>query len=387
MAEMCLDARQQMVKEGRMPPSAHWFALEEMRSAKSDQAALLRHAPGTTASTMLFFPGCQLSGIRPDQTLKLYDRLLAHEPRIGIWLDCCAAPAQWGGRTEEFVELIANMEKIWTGMGQPQVVTACSTCLKVFREHLPAFEAVSVWTLLAVEATLPGAVLPALALSDPCTSRHDAVTRDAVRSLLGKLGQPLADLPMSAELTECCGFGGLMDNANPTLARKVATARVAQSEADFLTYCAMCRDQLAKTGKSVLHILDLLFPELARSATEPPTGISLRRTNRRQLKDAVLGRYGLDRGARQPWEDVPLIISAPVAVLLEERRILEDDVRQTLHKAAISGRWLTHGSDGRKLAAAEIGEVTFWVECRKVQDGFEILKAWSHRMRIAGGGI
>ena len=63
MADMCLDARRQMVREKRMPPSAHWFALEEMRSARSE-GALLAHGPGQDKSAVLFFPGCQLAGIR-----------------------------------------------------------------------------------------------------------------------------------------------------------------------------------------------------------------------------------------------------------------------------------------------------------------------------------
>ena len=385
MADLCLDARREMVNLKRMPPSAHWFALEEMRSAKDGQAALIRHAPGTNESVALFFPGCQLSGIRPDQTLKLYERLLELEPRTGIWLDCCAAPAHWAGRAEEFEGLLAGMEKLWAGMGRPQLVTACSTCLKVFREHRPDFGAVSVWTLLAGEAVAPGAARPALALSDPCTSRHDGATRDAVRCLLDKLGQPLSPLAMSGELTECCGFGGLMDNANPALARKVAQARVGQSEADFLTYCAMCREQLARTGKPVLHILDLLFPDTARPASEAPAGISARRVNRRRLKDALLKRHGQDPGPREPWEDVRITVAPDVAAVLEERRILLDDVRQVLAAAAGGGRVLRHGDDGRVIANARLGAVTFWVEYREGGDGFEILKAWSHRMSISGG--
>lgn len=387
MADMCLDARRQMVREKRMPPSAHWFALEEMHAAGSEQAALARHAPGTEGSVTLFFPGCQLSGIRPAQTLRLYDCLLELEPQTGIWLDCCAAPAHWSGRAEEFAELAKKLETIWIDLGGPKVVTACSTCLKMFREHLPQLGAVSVWTVLAGESMSAAAAHPALALSDPCTSRHDEGTRKDVRTLLENIGQSLAALPMSGELTECCGFGGLMDNANPALARKVAAARVAQSDADFLTYCAMCRDQLAKTGKPVLHILDLLFPELAHPASEPPAGISLRRVNRRMLKTAVLERYGQTGMPRQPWEDVRLDISEPVAALLEERRILEDDLRQVIFRSKEDGRCFIHGDDGRRIASAELGEVTFWVEYREERDVFTVLKAWSHRMRIAGGRI
>ena len=162
---------------------------------------------------------------------------------------------------------------------------------------------------------------------------------------------------------------------------------MAQSEASFLTYCAMCRDQLAKTGKPVLHILDLLFPEVAHGASEPPAGISARRVNRRMLKDALLGRHGRDGMPRQPWEDVSLVYSPEVAELLETRRILEDDLRQVLHQARNGARSLVHGEDGRRIVAAELGEVTFWVEFRDVKDGFEVLRAWSHRMRIEGGRI
>ena len=54
MADMCLDARWQMVREKRMPPSAHWFALEEIRSARSE-GALLAHGPGQDKSAALFF--------------------------------------------------------------------------------------------------------------------------------------------------------------------------------------------------------------------------------------------------------------------------------------------------------------------------------------------
>lgn len=382
MAAMCLDARRQMVREKRMPPSAHWFALEEMRSAGSEQAALIRHASGQDESALLFFPGCQLGGIRPEQTLALYDHLLETEPRTGIWLGCCGAPAHWSGRADELAVLTSTHDGLWRSMGEPVVVTACSSCLAMFREHLPHFRAISAWTLIgSVSGTATG---KPLALSDPCTSRHDAETQAAVRNLLRAMHQPLVDLPMSGELTECCGFGGLMDNADSAMARKVAQARVGQSGADFVTYCAMCRDQLARTGKPVLHILDLLLPGSARPASESPAGISERRMNRRKLKNTVLKRYDQDAVTRLPWEDVHLDIPAEVAAMLEERRILEDDLRQVLHASRGSGHFLAH-PDGRRIASAELGEVTFWVEYREEGGVARVITAWSHRMRISGG--
>lgn len=382
MADMCLDARRQMVREKRMPPSAHWFALEEMRSARSE-GALLAHGPEQDKSAVLFFPGCQLAGIRPDQTARLYERLLELEPATGVWLDCCGAPAHWSGRTGEFSGLCDDLRRLWEQSGRPRILAACSTCLKMFRDHLPGLEVLSVWAFLA-EHPMKGAAAPSppLALSDPCTARHDGPTRAAVRTLLEKAGQPLAPLPMSGELTECCGFGGLMDSANPDLARKTAEARAAQSDACFLTYCAMCRDQLARIGKPVLHMLDVLFPDAAHPAGESPAGISTRRANRRRLKNDLLSGCGRPPAPAAPWEGLPLLISGPVAELLEKRRILEDDLRRVLFQAKESGEYFTHGEDGREVASARLGEVTFWVEYRPLDSGSEILNAWSHRMRI-----
>jgi hypothetical protein len=50
-----------------------------------------------------------------------------------------------------------------------------------------------------------------------------------------------------------------MQNANPDLAREVVGRRAAESDADYLAYCAMCRDSLAAVGKRTLHLLDLFF--------------------------------------------------------------------------------------------------------------------------------
>jgi Fe-S oxidoreductase len=393
MADLCLQARQTMVREDRMPPSAHWFALEEMRSAATE-GALALHASGCTESEILFFPGCQLAGIRPRQTLRLYDRLLELNPKTGIWLDCCAAPAHWAGREDEFSEITGKLKEIWLELGRPKVVTACSTCLKMYCEHLSEIPVESVWTVLVdtSAAEQPESLedveemKAALALSDPCTARHDTRTRTAVRTLLAQIGQPLAPLPLSEELTECCGFGGLMESANPKLARKVVAARVEQTDAPMLTYCAMCRDQLSRTGKPVSHILDLLFTDIAHAAGEPAASISERRVNRRSLKSTMLARYSdYELPEKEPWEDIELVITEPVAAALEERRILTDDIRQVLFQTGQSGNCLVHEDTGIKVASAVLGQVTFWVQYLEEGSAFRVEKCWSHRMSIKRG--
>ncbi|MBM9514580.1 pyridine nucleotide-disulfide oxidoreductase/dicluster-binding protein [Desulfogranum marinum] len=380
MADLCLEARQTMVREQRMPSSAHWFALEEMHSARTE-GSLVRHAPGAETSDTLFYPGCQLGGIRPQQTLRLYERLLELQPLTGIWLDCCGAPAHWAGRKEAFTEIVQQVEKVWQEMGSPRVVTACSTCLKMFRDHLPAVPVESVWRVLAEQAAVDGDPLHVMAISDPCTARDDGDTRAAVRTLLKGLGRVDAPLPMSGKLTECCGFGGLMDCANPAQARQVAEARVAQTDAEIITYCAMCRDQLARTGKPVSHILDLLFSDLAHPAEEKPQSISARRIHRRRLKSALLNRYPAEQQEEKAaWEDVELIIPETVAMMMEERRILEDDIRKVLHKGANGGQHFVHDQSGLAIASAVLGAVTFWVEYTVEKDQYRLERCWSHRM-------
>lgn len=366
-----------------MPPSAHWFGLEEMKSAQGE-SRLLSHAKNQQESVALFYPGCQLAGIRHLQTVRLYDELCAIEPKTGIWIDCCGAPAYWTGRKKDFEIMIERLRVDWQAMGKPQLILACSTCLKLFRDNLPEIESISVWTLLADHQLVKNnSNKPPLALSDPCTSRDDEETQGAVRNILQQLQQPQAPLAMSEKLTECCGYGGLMEGTDPSLGRKVVEARVNQSESDMLTYCAMCRDRLSLTGKPVYHLLDLLFPETAVDASTPASSISARRANRRRLKRMMTERFGEDMQPKKyDWEDITLVISQALAIIMEERHILEDDVRQVLYDYKQSGRHIAHGTGTRKLCTSRIGAATFWVEFHEVGDTFHLLRCWSHRMSI-----
>lgn len=385
MADLCLEARQLMVREDRMPPSAHWFALEEMQAAQ-EEAALACHAPGRDSSTFLFFPGCQLAGIRPEQTLHLYATLAEMEPATGIWLDCCGIPAHWAGRETLFAASTARLAAQWNALGQPELLIACSSCLAMFRQNLPEIPVHSVWEVLCDQVPEGGRGGGEVAISDPCTARYDRKTREAVRVLVERLGHRRVALPMSEEVTECCGFGGLMENANPAMAAKVAQARVSQTEATMLTYCAMCRDQLAKTGRPVAHILDFLYPDHAFPADAQPQTLSARRINRRRLREQVLSHYSAEElPPREPWEALQLEIAAPVAAKLEQRRILEDDIRRVLYTAGEQGKCFRHGAGNTRLASAQLGAVIFWVLYSLEDDRYTIQSGWSHRMTIHGG--
>jgi hypothetical protein len=268
------------------------------------------------------------------------------------------------------------------------MIVACPTCYGVFKEHLPEAEIVTLWRVLsddqkrgAIEAKR---VALRLAVHDPCTSRDEPDMHQAVRDLLAGMGCSIEELTLSRDKTECCGFGGLMSTANPRLARDVAGKRALRSAADYATYCAMCRTALAGSGKRVLHVLDLLFPA---SETDPAgrktPGISERRENRRRLKEGLLSSFwGQEEGQMEDYERIRLHISDAVLALIEERRILRQDVQRAIDHAEKTGVKLFNTETGRFRVSYRPAHITYWVEYSPEGHGFQVHNAYSHRMEV-----
>ena len=392
MQDLCLEARRGMVARGKMPPSAHDFALQDMAFANSDRFALARHAPGTSASLYLFFPGCQLCASSPRQVTQVYEYLRGKMTGgVALMLGCCGAPAHWAGQETLFSEELAKWEAQWNWLGRPQPIMACSTCLRVFKDRLPEAGAVSLWE--ALETTgIPDATahLPEgpLAVHDPCTTRNEPAVQAVVRRLLHHTGVPVEELLLSRDKTECCGFGGLMQMANPDLSREVAERRGRLSGRDFVAYCAMCRDNLAAVGKRTLHLLDLLFPDpqVADPAGRPRPGWSRRRENRLRLK-AELYRSLWDEKSvddQDGLETIVLHMDAKVEALLDTRRILEEDICRVIAHAQSGGSRFHHKESGNFLAVFRPYHAAFWVEYSPQGDGFRVHNAYVHRMEVLG---
>jgi NADPH-dependent glutamate synthase beta subunit-like oxidoreductase len=392
MQDLCLASRQSMVDRGKMPPSAHEFALLDMRFSLGDRFALDRHQPGWDQSAQVFFPGCQLAASSPAQVRAVYEHLSANLPGgVGLMLACCGAPAHWAGRQEEFRQVAGDWLARWQEMGSPRVITACSTCFQMFREHLPEVEVASLWPVL--QSNLPTRAefnqADPLAVHDPCTTRHEPEMRDSVRAMLTGRGLALRELPLSGALTECCGYGGLMQNANPDLAREVVRRRAQASELDYLTYCAVCRDNLAAAGKRALHMLDILFPLAGQDdpAGRARPGWSERRESRARLKAELLkDLWGEEVADMEPESQIKLIIAPEVEELLEQRRILREDIRQVIARAESSGERLVHPDSGHYKASAQPYQAVFWVEYSSTPEGYQVHNAYAHRMTVVGGG-
>jgi len=388
MADVCLDARQSMVKKGKMPPSVHDFALRDMQFSLSEAFYLVRHEPGFSASSALFYPGCQLSASSPHHVARVYKHLRSTiKGGVGLILGCCGAPAFWAGQEELFQRTIRTTAEEWERMGKPRIITACSSCYRIFKDYLHDLPVESLWTVLD-NAELPEVrqvMKPKpMAIHDPCATRNDRAIQQSIRRIVAKLGVQLKELGHHPELTTCCGYGGHMSFANPEVADKVVNRRITESDADYLAYCAMCRDNFAARGKRVLHILDLIFGTGSdETARQKGPGYSQRHENRAKLKTEFLRDLWDEKGAkREPG--MKLIIDPEVSELLERRMILEEDLLKVLGHAERTGEKIKDVKTGRFLARHRPVSVTYWVEYSAGEAGFIIHNAYSHRMEVSG---
>jgi Fe-S oxidoreductase len=385
MGEVCLDARQSMVKKGKMPPSAYDFALRDMTFSTSEAFALARHQPGHTASQAVFFPGCQLSASSPDHVAQTYAYLQQRIPGgVGLILGCCGAPAKWSGEQVQFQSVLQSVRDRWEQLGRARMITACSTCYRIFKDNLPDMEIESLWTVFdRIGLPTLARSMPAhtLAIHDPCTTRHEEDVQDSVRRITAKLGVNLVELNERG-LATCCGYGGLMQFADRDVADKVVNRRIHDHDADFVTYCAMCRDNFARRGKRAVHILDLVFArDGSDSAARPDPGFSERQDNRARLKTRLL-REVWKEAVVEEGQHLHLVISPEVKARLEKRMILVDDVRKVVAHAEATGEKILHPQTARFIACYRPAAVTYWVEYSVQQTEIVVHNAYSHRMQV-----
>lgn len=389
VAGVCRTARQQMVQSGHMPPSAHDFALEEMRHALGEACALARHQPGLQQSRFLFFPGCQLAGSAPDQVEAVYRFLMEQlQGGVGLLLSCCGIPARWAGNEALFADTTKHLATTLDALGRPELICACTSCLALVREHLPDYAATSLWEILAALDTLPPharSPKQPLTLHDPCGARDNAALRAGVRALCMRLGYPISEAELAADLADCCGYGGLMQFANQPLGQRAATVKAARGDRAALAYCAMCRDNMAQAGTASAHLLEYLFPgDASEEPLERPNpGFSRRHENRSRIRNRLMHSLWQEETGETPAHSrLRLHLAPELGKVLDSRHILIEDVQRVIHHAETTGSYLLNPENGHRLAYCRPVRVTYWVEYEKAADGFTVHNGYSHRMEL-----
>lgn len=386
MAELCLAARQDMVRRDYMPPSAHAFALEDMDSAVGAHAVF--HLEGRPA--FAFFPGCQLWAARGPQVLAAWRWLqelpLAADGRtgVGLILSCCGIPAHWAGRQERFTDLLQDFRTRWEAAGAPRIITGCASCHKLFTEFLPETRPLSLWEALDAHPVPKsrGGAAQTLSVHDPCTARHNEAWQKAVRSLAGKCGVTVHEPRHTGTQTACCGYGGLAWNAQPDVARDISMALAEELPHTALASCVMCRDRLVAQDKACLHLLDVL-PLDAESVPplEKAPGLSARRAHRAALRRSLGGDV-----ASRTTAGIRLRMADTVLEAMENRYILREDAEEAVAGVEATGNRFQETESGHFVGAWRPRHVTFWVRYSVEDDGFVLHDAWCHRMVLPGAG-
>lgn len=386
MAEVIHTTRQTMVKTNKMPPSAHDFALRDMAFSNSERAALILCANGKSTCDDLFFPGCQLAASNPEYIPQIFKALTSVLSDPGVMLGCCGAPADWSGEEDVLAQTMADFKTQWIELGSPRLVLACSSCQRMFKTHLPEVDAISIWEIFDQHQLFQTGVQYArpMVIHDPCTSRHEDVWQDAVRAGLSALKIDFHELEMSRNLTECCGYGGVAWLAHPDLVKDILNRRINEDDADYLTYCVMCRDMLAGEGKPTLHLLDLMYgQDLEKLAVRKGPDYSQRHENRLRAKQKMLNLLsGKDHLMPESYESYNLLLSSEMRKMIEERLILLEDIQKVIEHAETSGEKFKNQENGHTLACYKPNLITYWVEYVQDGDKFLVFEAYSHRMEL-----
>jgi hypothetical protein len=177
-----------------------------------------------------------------------------------------------------------------------------------------------------------------------------------------------------------------MFNANRPLADQVVERRIGESAGDYLAYCIMCRDRLARQGKRAVHLLDLLCGEEYESAAlRPAPGYSERQANRAGLKATLLQEVW-GEGAKRELPVRELVIPEEVRTAMEDRLILAEDIQRVIAYGEASGNRLQDRDSGCTIVYYRPNRVTYWVWYTMADKAYHVHKVYSHRIEILEDG-
>jgi len=385
-----LDSHRIMREKNAMPWAYHEFWLRDMEFSNSEASLVLCPSKIQTPP-YLFFPGCRLGGSDPKLVLDSFEALLEYQPDAALYLGCCGAPAEWAGESELHRETVHRFQTIWESLGKPKVVFACLNCREQLSRHLPQIEGITLYQLLKewkypIPQTGTG---QSAVVFDPCPSREDSKTRQAVRKLAKRAGFSLETLSMEGEYAQCCGWGGQVDLANPKYAAQVTQSRASQSQLPYLVYCANCGDVFSKRGKPSAHLLRAIFPPGAGKdfwRTTAPTA-SESRENRRWLKAELLCKYVPEEAKHMETiqQGAPLLITPDLLDKMNRSYLLREDAESVVETCERTGKFLINQETGVRVGHAMAGHLTIWVEYQNLEGCRKLINIYAHRMQIVEG--
>jgi uncharacterized membrane protein YdjX (TVP38/TMEM64 family)/Fe-S oxidoreductase len=251
-----LEMRREAVDRGFGDFPKHKPLLNYERLGTSRRFTLYRLPGGCTT---VFFPGCSLSGTRPDGVSRLFDLLRMDDPAMGIVFDCCMKPSHCLGREQYANAMFGEMNNWLVLQGVKEVLVACPNCQVMFDTLGRGLKVRTVWEALDESGLQPEVASGTVTVHDPCVIRYSQTVHAGVRNLLKRQGLSVEEMPHSGSTTVCCGKGGGVDMLNPELAASWGELRKREAAGRrIITYCAGCVQALGRETPTS-HLVDLLL--------------------------------------------------------------------------------------------------------------------------------
>jgi NADPH-dependent glutamate synthase beta subunit-like oxidoreductase len=419
MGEIIHETRESMVDRGKMPVSAHDFALKDMKFSNSNHFSLVRKQPskeqskdlfyypviafsqyarglykGSGNTGYLFYPGCQLSATHSEYIGDIYKHIVGTikqndaDRDVGLYLGCCGAPADWAGRQDLMQENVDKIKNVWEEMGRPIFILACSSCLSTFEKYLPMIETVSLWEIFD-KYGLPEVDIKkgkrVLNIHDACATRYDSKIHKSIRNIAKTLGYKIEELEYSKDKTKCCGYGGLVSYANKKQTEEFVKDRINESNEDMLVYCAMCKDSLVRGNKKTYHILDIIYGiDIDETSTQKMPTLTERHNNRTKLKVNLLKEiWGEDQNMDLVKQYAfKLNIPDHVMDIIDKRYILVNDIQKVIDTSRTTNERFFNSETSEYLARLRVENVTYWVKYKEKENEIIVKNVYSHRMEV-----
>ena len=377
--EAMYSSRRIMFEGEHLPPAFHDYWIADMEFSMSEDAYYVV-APEERNSDVLFFPGCQLAASSPNVVGKTYEYIKGASPKASMILGCCGIPAEWAADEQLFASALEKLKSDWESLGKPKMLFACSSCMKTFAKHLPEVDGSMIYEWIGNNSCDLQIVncdqVKKACVYDPCSSRDDCSGQEAVRKLAETAGYELEELDLNKSEAACCGFGGHIYTANPVLYGKIADKRISNSENEYITYCANCRDVFVSKGKQSRHILEVLFE--IEPMNELPT-LSKRRENRIMLKE----KYSGNPAVQISEGIVELTFTPEVQEKMKKLLLLDEDVQMVVDYCEQNNAKILDSETGYLIGYKKGRVITIWVEYEMADENkATIHNVYSHRMEI-----
>ena len=220
--------------------------------------------PLRETTDVVYFVGCVSSFYPraysiPQALVQVLDKAGVEFSTMGGEEWCCGYPLYVSGQRDKMAELAQhNVEQV-RRMGAKRVIFTCPSCYYAWSHLYPEMVDTSgiefqhatefLVDLLAEGDRLElGPVEEVVTYHDPCDLGRKSGVYDAPRQVLTSIpGLELREMSLVREAALCCGGGGDVEIADPSVTQGVAARRIAQVEATGAKYVASACQQCKRT--------------------------------------------------------------------------------------------------------------------------------------------